>query len=206
VRPSSFFVGAGRRVPVMWVLAVDRPLVVDGGGAVLVGWMVIGVWVCLPYAKGRTTNDDDIVVVVVIHLRGRALRPCCAPVVVFRGCWSSCAGHVGASRQPPVGGRPWWCCVSGVGGNRRGGAAYRMQKDERRRHCCCCCHPSAWHGSEAVACARRRLSWALVIVCQSLPLLCVGAVVVRWSWPFAGRLTSFHGWGCLRWWRLRYVA
>ena len=41
MRPSSFFVGAGRRVPVMWVLAVDCPLAVDGGGAVLVGWMVI---------------------------------------------------------------------------------------------------------------------------------------------------------------------
>ena len=43
-----------------------------------------------------------------------ALRPWCAPIVIFRGCWSSCASHVGASRQPPVGGQRWWCCVSGV--------------------------------------------------------------------------------------------
>jgi len=199
VCPSSFFVGAGRRVPVMWVLAIDHPLVVDSGGAVLVGWVVIGVWVCLPYAKGRTTNDD---IVVVIHLHGMALRPWCVPVIIFRGCWSSCAGHVGASRQLPVGGRWWWCCVSVVGGNRHGGAAYHMQKDEQRH----CCHPSAWHGSDAVACTCCHLSWALVIVCQSLPLLCVGAVVVRWSWPFAGRLSSFCGWGCLQWWRLHYVA
>jgi len=52
MRLSSFFVGAGHCVLVMWVLAVDRPLAVDGGGAVLVGWMVIGMWVCLLYAKG----------------------------------------------------------------------------------------------------------------------------------------------------------
>ena len=52
MRLSSFFMGAGHCVPVMWVLAIDCPLAVDGGGAVLVGWVVIGVWVCLPYAKG----------------------------------------------------------------------------------------------------------------------------------------------------------
>jgi len=57
--PSSFFVGTRHRVLVMWVLAVDRPLAVDGGGAVLVGWVVISVWVCLPYAKGLTMNDDN---------------------------------------------------------------------------------------------------------------------------------------------------
>jgi len=89
VCPSSFFVVAGRRVLVMWVLAVNCPLAVDGGGAVVVGWMVIGVWVCLPYAKGRTTNDD----VVVIHLRGMVLRPWRAPVVIFHGHWSSCASR-----------------------------------------------------------------------------------------------------------------
>ena len=37
VRPSSFFVVAGHRVPVMWVLAVNRQWAVDRGGAVLVG-------------------------------------------------------------------------------------------------------------------------------------------------------------------------
>ena len=250
MHPSSCFMGAGHHVPVMWVLAVDCPLVVDSGGAVLVGWVVIGVWVYLPYAKGRTTtmtlssslssicvawlsgcgvrassffvvagrcvpvmwvlavncqwavdgggavlvgwvvigvvglltickrkNDDNIVVIVVIHLHVMALRPWCVRIIIFRGCWSSCAGHVGASCQPPVGSRQWWCCVSGVGGNRCGGAAYHMQKEERQH---CRCHPFAWHGSEAVACACRCLSWALVIVCQSLPLLCVGAIVVRW--------------------------
>jgi len=111
VCPSSFFVVAGRRVPVMWVLAVNCQWAVDHGGAVLVGWVVIGMVGLLTVCK--RTNE-----------------PCCAPVVVFRGCWLSCPGHVGASRQSPVGGRPWWCCVSGVGGNRHGGAAYRMQKDE----------------------------------------------------------------------------
>ena len=116
MRPSSFFVGAGHRVLVMWVLAIDCPLVVDGGGAVLVGWVVIGMVGLLTVCK-RMNN-------VVIHLHGMALRPWHAPVVVFRGCWSSCASHVGASHQLPVGGRWWWCCVSGVGGNRRGGAAY----------------------------------------------------------------------------------
>ena len=104
MHPSSFFVGADHRVPVMWVLAVDRPLAVDSGGAVVVGWMVIGMWVCLPYAKGRRTKDKDKDIVIVIHLHGRALRPCCVPVVVFRGCWSSCASHVGASHRPPTGG------------------------------------------------------------------------------------------------------
>ena len=61
------------------MLAVDCPVVVGGGGAVLVGWVVIGMWVCLPYAKGRMTNDDNDDV-VVIHLRGMALRPWCVPV------------------------------------------------------------------------------------------------------------------------------
>ena len=37
VRPSSFFVVAGRCVPVMWVLAINRQWAVDCGGAVLVG-------------------------------------------------------------------------------------------------------------------------------------------------------------------------
>ena len=129
VRPSSFFVVAGRRVPVMWVLAINRQWAVDRGGAVLVGWVVIGVVGLLTVCK--RTNDDVVVIVIVIHLRGMVLRPWRAPVVIFRG---------------------------------------------------------------------------LVVVCQSLPLLCVGAVVVRWSWPFAGWLSSFRGWGCLRWWRLHYVA
>jgi len=30
-----------------------------------------------------------------------------------------------------------------------------------------------------------------VIVCQSLPLLCVVVVVIRWSWPFVGQLSLF---------------
>jgi len=73
VCPSSFFVVAGHHVPVMWVLAVNRQWVVDGGGAVLVGWVVIGMVGLLTVCK--RTNDDDIVVVVVIHLHGMVLRP-----------------------------------------------------------------------------------------------------------------------------------
>ena len=141
VCPSSFFVVAGHCVPVMWVLAINRQWAVDGGGAVLVGWVVIGVVGLLTICK-RTNNDNDNDN-VVIHLHGMALRPWRAPVIIFHGCWSSCASHVGASHQPPVGGQQWWCCVSVVGGNRHGGAAYCMQKDERHCHC----HPSAWHGS-----------------------------------------------------------
>jgi hypothetical protein len=73
----------------MWVLAVNRQWAVDGGGAVLVGWVVIGVVGLLTVCK--RTNDDDVVVVVVIHLRGMVLRAWRAPVVVFRGrsvCWA----------------------------------------------------------------------------------------------------------------------
>jgi len=128
VRPSSFFMVAGHCVPVMWVLAINRQWAVDGGGAVLVGWVVIRMVGLLTICKRM--NNDNNVVVVVIHLHGMALRPWHVPVIVFRGCWSSCASHVGASHQPPVGGQQWWCCVSVVGGNRRGGAAYHMQKDE----------------------------------------------------------------------------
>jgi len=84
---SSFFVVAGCRVPVMWVLAINCQWAVDGGGAVLVGWVVIGVVGLLTVCK-RTNND-----IVVIHLRGMVLRPWHAPVVIFRGCWSSCASH-----------------------------------------------------------------------------------------------------------------
>jgi len=91
VHPSSFFVGAGCCVPVMWVLAIDCPLVVDGGGAVLVGWVVIGMVGLLTICK--RTNDNVIVVVIVIHLHGMVLRPWRAPVVVFRGCWLSCASR-----------------------------------------------------------------------------------------------------------------
>ena len=91
VRPSSFFVVAGHRVPVMWVLAVNRQWAVDRGGAVLVGWVVIGVVGLLTVCKRM--NDDDVVVVVVIHLRGMVLRPWRAPIIVFRGHWSSCASR-----------------------------------------------------------------------------------------------------------------
>jgi len=40
-------------------------------------------------------------------------------------------------------------------------------------------------GSGAMGCGFR------VVVCQSLPLLCVVVVVIRWSWPFVGQLLSF---------------
>ena len=136
VCPSSFFVVAGHRVPVMWALAINRQWAVNRGGAVLVGWVVIGVVGLLTVCK--RTNDDDDDIVIVIDLCGMVLRLWHVPVVVFRGRWSSCAS------------------------------------------CCLCC---VW-----------------------VPLLCVGAIVVRWLWLFAGRLSSFRGWGCLRWWRLRYVA
>jgi len=66
MRPSSFFVGAGRRVPVMWVLAIDCPLAVDGGGAVLVGWVVIGMWVVVvvrPFAYGKQPHELGHVIV-----------------------------------------------------------------------------------------------------------------------------------------------
>jgi len=76
VHPLSFFVVAGGRVPVMWVLAVNRQWAVDRGGAVLVGWVVIGMVGLLTICK-RTNDDDDIVVVVVIHLRGMVLRRTC---------------------------------------------------------------------------------------------------------------------------------
>ena len=85
VRPSSFFVVAGCHVPVMWVLAVNRQWAVDGGGAVLVWWVVIGMVGLLTVCK-RTNN-----ICIVIHLRGMVLRPWHAPVVIFRGRWSSCA-------------------------------------------------------------------------------------------------------------------
>jgi len=91
VRPSLFFMVAGRRVPVMWALAVNRQWAVDRGGAVLVGWVVIGVVGLLTICK--RTNDDDVVVVVVIHLRGMVLRLWHAPVIVFHGRWSSCASR-----------------------------------------------------------------------------------------------------------------
>jgi len=182
--------------------------------AVLVGsqgwwWRVSGVGAnrhgggCLPYAKRwTTTTSSSLSSICVAGLSGRVVRPSSFFVV---------AGHCVPVMWVLAVNRQWavdrgGAVLVGCRGNRRGGAAYRMQKDERRRRRRRRCHPSAWHGSEAMACARRRLSWALVVVCQSLPLLCVGAVVVRWSWPFAGRLSSFRGWGCLRWWRLRYVA
>ena len=91
VCPSLFFVVAGRRVPVMWVLAVNRQWVVDRGGAVLVGWVVIDVVGLLTVCKRM--NDDNVVVVVVIHLCGMVLRPWRAPVIVFHGRWSSCASR-----------------------------------------------------------------------------------------------------------------
>ena len=61
----------------------------------------------------KTMDDDDDV--VVVHLRYMVttlltmmwpgslvgsfvtLRPWRAPIVIFRGCWSSCTGDVGAS-------------------------------------------------------------------------------------------------------------
>jgi len=92
VRLSSFVVVAGRRVLVMWVLAVNRQWAVDGGGAVLVGWVVIGMVGLLTVCK-RTNDNDDVVVVVVIHLCGMVLRPWHVPVIIFRGCWSSCASR-----------------------------------------------------------------------------------------------------------------
>jgi len=73
VRLSSFFMVAGRCVPVMWALAVNRQWAVDCGGAVLVGWVVIGMVGLLTVCK--RTNDDDVIVVIVIHLRGMVLRP-----------------------------------------------------------------------------------------------------------------------------------
>ena len=141
MRPSSFFMGTGRHVPVMWVLAVDCPLAVDGGGAVLVGWMVIGMWVCLPYAKGRrmTMTSSSLSSICVAGLSGRVVCPSSFFVVaghrvlvmwvlaVNRQWAVDCGGAVlvgwvviGVVGLLPVGGRLWWCCVSGVGGNRRG--------------------------------------------------------------------------------------
>jgi len=68
----------------------------------------------------KTTDDDDVVIVVHLHYMVTTsltttwpgsvvgsfmtLRPWRAPVVVFRGRWSSCTGDVGASRRPPTGG------------------------------------------------------------------------------------------------------
>jgi len=78
-----------------------------------------------------------------------------------------------------VGGQGWWWRVSGVGANRRGGGCLLYAK-RRRRHR----RSSALHGYhvtdydvaqlsggvvrdfEAVACACRHFSWALVIVYQ----------------------------------------
>jgi len=91
VHPSSFFVVAGHCVPLMWVLAINRQWVVNGGGAVLVGWVVIGVVGLLTICKRM--NDDDIIFIVVIHLRGMVLRLWHAPVIVFRGRWSWCASR-----------------------------------------------------------------------------------------------------------------
>jgi len=64
VRLSSFFMVAGRRVPVMWVLAINHQWVVNSGGAVLVWWVVIGMVGLLTVCKRM--ND----IVIVIHLRG----------------------------------------------------------------------------------------------------------------------------------------
>jgi len=57
VHPLSFFVVAGHHVLVMWVLAVNRQWAVDGGGAVLVGWVVIGVVGLLTICKRTTTSS-----------------------------------------------------------------------------------------------------------------------------------------------------
>jgi len=68
----------------------------------------------------KTTDNDDVI--VIVHLRYMVttslttmwpgsvvglfmtLRPWRAPVVVFRGRWSSCTSDVGASHRPPTGG------------------------------------------------------------------------------------------------------
>ena len=81
---------ADRHVLVMLVLAINRQWVVDGGGAMLVGNVVIDVVDLLTVCQMTT---DDVVVVVVVHLHCTALRPWHAPVVVFHGHWSSCASR-----------------------------------------------------------------------------------------------------------------
>ena len=88
MRLSSSFVATGCRVPVMWVLAVNRQLAVNGG-AMLVGCMVIYTVGLLTLSKTMDDNNN----IVVVHLHCMALRPRHAPVVVFRGRWSSCAGR-----------------------------------------------------------------------------------------------------------------
>jgi len=127
--------------------------------------------------------------------------------------------HYSASCQLPVAGQWWWCCVSGVGGNRHGGVAYHIHY-KTKRQCCPSSVCVAWLPHCIQQCGLAWFLWALVIVCWSLPLLCVVVVVVRWLWPFlgqllsfvglwqsfVGQLSSFGGRGCLQWWGLHEMA
>ena len=108
------------------VLAANCQWAVDGGGAGLVGWVVIDMVRLLTVS----IRNDDVVVVVVPHQS------------VLHGY------HV---------------TFSDVAQLTRG----------------------VVRGSGAMGCSFH------VIVCWSLPLLCVVVVIIRWLWPFVGQLSLF---------------
>ena len=118
-----------------------------------------------------------------IAVRGGGHSAClCCACLSFMGAYGQGRGDMeSASCQPPVGSRRWWCWVSGVGGNRCCGVAYRIHT--KRRCCRCHCPSSVCVG--VVGCSFH------VVVCWSLPLLCVVVVVVRRSWPFLRQLSLF---------------